>query len=108
MPPDVIPLLTLNTPLVWFSGTPFAHNSNSLLVPILQAPASSASSDTDSDASAGVVFAYAERGGERLCGRQFVECRDRFPDLDNRALPGLAALTYFPTTMRTSPFIRGV
>ena len=58
--------MTPNTPPVWFSGIPFAHGNNPLLVPILNAPAESFASDTESDASSDVVFDYAERGGEGL------------------------------------------
>jgi oligosaccharyltransferase complex subunit beta len=59
-------LLAPNTPPVWFSGIPFAHGSNPLLVPILRAPAESFASDTDTDSSADVLVESAERGGEGL------------------------------------------
>ena len=73
-PPSVIPVsapsdhpfLTPNTPPVWFSGIPFAHGNNPLLVPILHAPAESFASDTDSDSGAEVLIDAAERGGEGL------------------------------------------
>ncbi|KAH8978733.1 Dolichyl-diphosphooligosaccharide--protein glycosyltransferase subunit WBP1 [Lactarius hatsudake] len=65
--PPAYPLLTPNTPPIWFSGIPFAHGNNPLLVPILHAPAESFASDADSDASAD-AFNYAERGGEGLWG----------------------------------------
>ena len=64
--PSDLPLLTPNTPPVWFSGVPFAHLNNPLLVPILRAPAESFASDTDSDSGAEVLFESAERGGEGL------------------------------------------
>jgi oligosaccharyltransferase complex subunit beta len=59
-------LLTPNTPPVWFSGIPFAHGNNPLLVPILHAPAESFASDTDTDAGAEALFDAAERAGEGL------------------------------------------
>ncbi|KAI0263754.1 Dolichyl-diphosphooligosaccharide--protein glycosyltransferase subunit WBP1 [Gloeopeniophorella convolvens] len=73
-PPTVIPvavpsehaLLTPKTSPVWFSGIPFAHNNNPLLVPILKAPAESFASDADSDAGGDAVFDSAERSGEGL------------------------------------------
>jgi oligosaccharyltransferase complex subunit beta len=64
--PSDLPLLTPKTPPVWFSGIPFAHLNNPLLVPILHAPAESFASDTDSDSGAEVLFESAERGGEGL------------------------------------------
>ena len=73
-PPSVIPisapsehpLLTPNTPPVWFSGVPFAHGNNPLLVPILHAPPESFAADTDSDSGAEALFDAAERAGEGL------------------------------------------
>ena len=64
--PSDHPLLTPNTPPVWFSGIPFAHLNNPLLVPILHAPAESFASDTDTDSGAEALFEAAERGGEGL------------------------------------------
>ena len=64
--PSEHPFLTPNTPPVWFSGIPFAHGNNPLLVPILHAPIESFASDTDSDSGAEVLFDAAERGGEGL------------------------------------------
>lgn len=64
--PSDHPLLTPNTPPVWYSGIPFAHPNNPLLVPILNAPTESFASDTDSDSGAEALFEAAERGGEGL------------------------------------------
>ncbi|KAI0303338.1 Dolichyl-diphosphooligosaccharide-protein glycosyltransferase subunit [Multifurca ochricompacta] len=64
--PSEHPFLTPNTPPVWFSGIPFAHGTNPLLVPILHAPAESFASDADSDAGADAIWDASERGGEGL------------------------------------------
>ena len=64
--PSDHPFLIPNNPPVWFSGIPFAHLNNPLLVPILNAASESVASDTDSDSGAEVLFEAAERGGEGL------------------------------------------
>ncbi len=64
--PSQHPLLTHNTPPVWFSGIPFAHGNNPLLVPILHAPPESFASNTDTDSGADVLFDAAERASEGL------------------------------------------
>ncbi|KAJ7577529.1 oligosaccharyl transferase beta subunit [Mycena floridula] len=71
-PPTVIPIdvassapmLTKNTPPVWFSGLPFALGDNPLLVPILNAPPESFASDADSGPDA--LVDASQRGGEGL------------------------------------------
>jgi len=92
-PPSVIPVpvpsdhpsLTPNTPPVWFSGIPFAHLNNPLLVPILHAPAESFASDTDSDSGAEVLFEVAERGGEGLWAGRSLGIVTGFQACDNSA-----------------------
>ncbi|KAI9462548.1 Dolichyl-diphosphooligosaccharide-protein glycosyltransferase [Russula earlei] len=92
-PPSVIPvavppkhpLLTPNTPPVWYSGIPFAHGNNPLLVPILHAPAESFASDTDSDAGAEALFDAAERGGEGLWAGSAMGIVTGFQTRDNSA-----------------------
>jgi len=79
------PLLTANTPPVWFSGIPFAHINNPLLVPILHAPAESFASDTDSDSGAEVLFEAAERGGEGLWAGSSLGIVTGFQTRDNSA-----------------------
>ncbi|KAH8100234.1 dolichyl-diphosphooligosaccharide-protein glycosyltransferase [Cristinia sonorae] len=51
---------------VWFSGVPFAYQSNPLVVPILNAPAESFASDADADSGADALVEAAEKGGEGL------------------------------------------
>ncbi|KAK0185906.1 oligosaccharyl transferase beta subunit [Armillaria mellea] len=58
------PLLTPNTPPVWFSGIPFARGNNPLIVPILNAPEESFTADSDS--SADTLADAAEKGGEGI------------------------------------------
>jgi len=90
-PPSVIPvavpsehpLLTPNTPPVWYSGIPFAHGNNPLLVPILHATAESFASDTDSDAGAETLVDAAERGGEGLWAGQTLGIVTGFQTRDN-------------------------
>ncbi|KAF8471653.1 Dolichyl-diphosphooligosaccharide-protein glycosyltransferase [Russula ochroleuca] len=84
VPPDH-PLLTPNTAPVWFSGIPFAHLNNPLLVPILHAPAESFASDTDSDSGAEVLFEAAERGGEGLWAGRSLGIVTGFQTRDNNA-----------------------
>ncbi|THG98057.1 hypothetical protein EW026_g4066 [Hermanssonia centrifuga] len=60
------PILTPNTPPVWFSGVPFAYGNNPLLVPILNAPAESFAADSGSDSGADAVVEAADKGGEGL------------------------------------------
>jgi hypothetical protein len=79
------PFLTPNTPPVWFSGIPFAHLNNPLLVPILHAPAESFASDTDSDSGAEVLFEAAERGGEGLWAGGSLGIVTGFQTRDNSA-----------------------
>ncbi|KAH9978477.1 Dolichyl-diphosphooligosaccharide-protein glycosyltransferase subunit [Russula compacta] len=92
-PPSVIPvtvpsehpLLTPNTPPVWFSGIPFAHGNNPLLVPILHAPAESFASDGDSDLGAEALVDAAERGGEGLWAGHGLGIVTGFQTRDNNA-----------------------
>lgn len=51
---------------VWFSGVPFAYQNNPLLVPILNAPAESFASDSESDFGADSLVDAADKGGEGL------------------------------------------
>jgi len=83
--PSEHPLLTPNTPPVWYSGIPFAHGNNPLLVPILHAPTESFASDTDSDAGADALFDAAERGGEGLWAGQALGIVTGFQTRDNSA-----------------------
>jgi oligosaccharyltransferase complex subunit beta len=83
--PSTHPLLTPNTSPVWYSGIPFAHGNNPLLVPILHAPAESFASDTDSDAGAEALFDAAERGGEGLWAGQALGIVTGFQTRDNYA-----------------------
>jgi hypothetical protein len=83
--PSDHPSLTPNTPPVWFSGIPFAHLNNPLLVPILHAPAESFASDTDSDSGAEVLFEVAERGGEGLWAGRSLGIVTGFQARDNSA-----------------------
>jgi oligosaccharyltransferase complex subunit beta len=83
--PSDHPFLTPNTPPVWFSGTPFTHLNNPLLVPILNAPSESFASDTDSDSGAEVLFEAAERGGEGLWAGRSLGIVTGFQTHDNSA-----------------------
>jgi hypothetical protein len=66
---------------IWFSGVPFVHGNNPLLVFILQAPVGNFASDTDSDSGAETIFEAAERAGDwRALGKQQFGCYDWFPD----------------------------
>ncbi|THH31855.1 hypothetical protein EUX98_g2333 [Antrodiella citrinella] len=51
---------------VWFSGVPFAYQNNPLLVPILNAPAESFASDSESDLGADALVDATDKGGEGL------------------------------------------
>ncbi|KAF8913423.1 Dolichyl-diphosphooligosaccharide--protein glycosyltransferase subunit WBP1 [Mucidula mucida] len=63
------PMLTPNTPPVWFSGVPFAFGNSPLLVPILNAPVESFAADSDSTPDS--LVDAADKGGEGLwAGRQ--------------------------------------
>ena len=59
-------VLTSKLPPVWFSGVPFAYQSNPLLVPILNAPAESFASDSESNSGADSLVEASEKGGEGL------------------------------------------
>lgn len=83
--PSEHPLLTPNTPPVWFSGIPFAHGNNPLLVPILHAPAESFASDGDSDLGAEALVDAAERGGEGLWAGHGLGIVTGFQTRDNNA-----------------------
>ncbi|THH20050.1 hypothetical protein EW146_g1244 [Bondarzewia mesenterica] len=60
------PILTPNTPPVWFSGVPHALGNNPFLVPILKAPAESFAADSTEDSAADTLIEASERGGEGL------------------------------------------
>ena len=101
--PSSHPLLTPNTPPVWFSGIPFAHHSNPLLVPILNAPAESFASDTDSDANADVVFDYAERGGEGLWAGSSLGIVTGFQTRDNARITWVGGIDLFSDDYANKP-----
>ncbi|KIY64111.1 oligosaccharyl transferase beta subunit [Cylindrobasidium torrendii FP15055 ss-10] len=70
-PPTVLPvhvapgpIVTPNTPPVWFSGIPFSVGNSPLLVPILNAPSESFASDSDSTTES--IVESVEKGGEGL------------------------------------------
>ncbi|KAK0442910.1 oligosaccharyl transferase beta subunit [Armillaria borealis] len=65
------PLLTPNTPPVWFSGIPFARGNNPLIVPILNAPEESFAADSDS--STDTLADAAEKGGEGVWADLFTD-----------------------------------
>ncbi|TFY60242.1 hypothetical protein EVJ58_g5275 [Rhodofomes roseus] len=60
------PVLSGSLPPVWFSGVPFAFNSNPHIVPILSAPPQSFAADSDADSGADAVVEAADKGGEGL------------------------------------------
>ncbi|KAL1688100.1 Dolichyl-diphosphooligosaccharide--protein glycosyltransferase subunit WBP1 [Schizophyllum commune] len=65
-PPQGNPIVTEDLAPVWFSGVPFALGNNPLLVPVLNAPAHSFATDTETDAGASAVVDAAGKGGEGL------------------------------------------
>ncbi|KAH8991572.1 Dolichyl-diphosphooligosaccharide-protein glycosyltransferase [Lactarius akahatsu] len=105
--PPVHPFLTPNTPPIWFSGIPFAHGNNPLLVPILHAPAESFASDTDSDASADVVFDYAERGGEGLWAGSSLGIVTGFQTRDSARITWVGGLELFSDEYANKPLPSG-
>ena len=101
--PSANPLLTPNTPPVWFSGIPFAHGNNPLLVPILNAPAESFASDTDSDANADVVFDSFERGGEGLWAGSSLGLVTGFQTRDNARITWVGGVHLFSDDYANKP-----
>jgi len=72
-------------PSCMYSGIPFAHGNNPLLVPILHAPTESFASDTDSDAGADALFDAAEQRRRGSLGRSGARHRHWFSTRDNSA-----------------------
>lgn len=60
------PVVSEDLPPVWFSGVPFASNTNPHVVPILNAPPQSFAADSDSDSGADALVDAANKGGEGL------------------------------------------
>jgi oligosaccharyltransferase complex subunit beta len=99
--------LTPNTPPVWFSGIPFAHGNNPLLVPILHAPAESFAADTESDANADVVFDYAERGGEGLWAGSSLGIVTGFQTRDSARITWVGGVELFSDDYANKPLPSG-
>lgn len=60
------PVVSEDLPPVWFSGVPFAFNTNPHIVPILNAPPQSFAADSDADKGADALVDAADKGGEGL------------------------------------------
>jgi len=101
--PSTHPLLTPDTPPVWFSGIPFAHGNNPLLIPILHAPSESFASDTDSDGGADVVFDNADRGGEGLWAGSSLGIVTGFQTRDNARVTWVGGIELFSDDYANKP-----
>ncbi|KAH9926096.1 dolichyl-diphosphooligosaccharide-protein glycosyltransferase [Fomitopsis serialis] len=102
------PVLSGSLPPVWFSGVPFAFNSNPHIVPILNAPAQSFAADSDADSGAEAIVEAADKGGEGLWAGNSLGLVAGFQTLGGGRATWVGGVDLFSDEFAQKPTIDGV